>query len=110
PRPATQSSQKWLPVAITANHTQAGQTIQKSFAHQRRQRIASTVPTINESAAWRLGIAAYGLAASWTTPSGCEAAKPTPSMRGGAIGMKTYPIRPSTLASRIVLRNRMKAG
>ena len=33
--PATQSSQKWLPVAITENQTQAGQTAQSAFAHQR---------------------------------------------------------------------------
>ena len=29
-----QSSQKWLPVAITANQTQAGQIAQIAFAHQ----------------------------------------------------------------------------
>ena len=34
--PARQSSQKWLPVAITANQTQAGQTNQNTFAHQCR--------------------------------------------------------------------------
>ena len=33
--PATQSSQKWLPVAMTANQTHAGQTIQNAFTHQR---------------------------------------------------------------------------
>ena len=53
-----QSSQKWLPVAMTENQTHTGQSAQKSFAHQRRQTNASTTPTISASAAWRLGIAA----------------------------------------------------
>ena len=49
-----------------------------------------TTPTISESQAWRLGIAAYGFAASWTSAVACAlSTKPTPSMRGGAIGTKT---------------------
>ena len=56
--PAMQSSQKWLPVAITANQTQAGQAAQKAFAHQLRQTEKRTTPTISASAACRLGIAA----------------------------------------------------
>ena len=34
--PARMSSQKWLPVAITANQTHAGQSSQSAFAHQWR--------------------------------------------------------------------------
>ena len=56
--PAMQSSQKWLPVAITANQTQAGHAAQIAFAHQRRQTEKRTTPTISASAACRLGIAA----------------------------------------------------
>jgi len=87
--PAMQSSQKWLPVAMTANQTHAGQTTHSAFAHQLRQTEKRTTPTISASAAWRLGIAAYGLAARLTRPSRCESAKPRPRSRGGAVGMTT---------------------
>ena len=66
--PARMSSQKWLPVAITANQTQAGHSSQNAFAHQCRQTSAIEMPTISASAACRLGIAAYGFAASWIRP------------------------------------------
>ena len=66
--PARMSSQKWLPVAITANQTQAGQSSHSAFAHQCRQTSAIEIPTISASAACRLGIAAYGFAASWISP------------------------------------------
>ena len=48
--PARQSSQKWLPVAITANQTQAGQSAQNAFAHQCLQTRRARSPTISESA------------------------------------------------------------
>ena len=86
--PAMQSSQKWLPVAITQNQTQAGQAAQKAFAQGLRQTEKRTTPTISASAACRLGIAAYGLAARLTRPSRCSSTKPSPSSRGGAVGMK----------------------
>ena len=92
--PATQSSQKWFPVAITANQTQAGQAIQNAFAHQCFATPARTMPTMSESHACRLGIAAYGFAASWTRPSVWSFAKPTPSSRGGAIGIEDVADRP----------------
>src|SRR4051794_12783313 len=66
------------------------------------------MPTINASAACRLGIAAYGFAIAaiapveWLTPS----TKPYDSnIHGGAVGTRTYPTSPITFASRIVLRN-----
>ncbi len=55
------SSQKWLPVAITANQTQGDQASQSTFAQRRRTTVAITTLTIRASSACRLGIAAYGL-------------------------------------------------
>ena len=66
--PATTSSQKWLPVAITANQTHAGQASQIAFAHERRTTVAITTPTISASAECRLGIAAYGFDANSISP------------------------------------------
>ena len=44
PMPAAMSSQKWLPVAMTANHTQLGQSVQSTFSqrlcHERGEREA----------------------------------------------------------------------
>ena len=56
--PATTSSQKWLPVAITANQTHAGQRIQTAFQTGRLTTDARMTPAISASAACRLGIAA----------------------------------------------------
>src|SRR5437016_7902354 len=92
--PARTSSQKWFPVAMTENQTQSGQSAQTAFANQLRQTAKRTTPTISASAAWRLGIAAYGLAKKLTKPlpwvrlANCEsvAAKPTTgNSRGGAV-------------------------
>src|SRR5436309_6431722 len=103
--PATQSSQKWFPVAITENQTQEGQSSQSAFAHQRRQIIASVIPTISASAEWRLGIAAYGFEASsmrllpWFRPPNPARVSPKPKVgkyRGGAVGRATYPASPIT--------------
>ena len=58
------SSQKWFPVAITANQTHAGQSSQRVFDHHRRHTRNMLRPTISASAACRLGIAAYGFAAN----------------------------------------------
>src|SRR6266542_6239921 len=58
--PARTSSQKWFAVASTQNQTQAGQTAQIAFDHQCRQAPKSAMLTIRASAAWRLGIVAYG--------------------------------------------------
>ena len=88
--PATQSSQKWLPVAITANQTQAGQTTQNAFAHQLRQTPKSTIADdqgVGRVQARHRGIGVRGeldeaVADGWST-------KPRPSSRGGAVGMKT---------------------
>src|SRR5256885_16542033 len=66
--PARTSSQKWFPVAMTENQTQSGQSAQTAFANQLRQTAKRTTPTISASAAWRLGIAAYGLAKKLTKP------------------------------------------
>jgi hypothetical protein len=68
PTPATTSSQKWFAVAITLNHTHAGQSAQATFATGLRQTKASETPTIRASAACRLGIAAYGFDASSIRP------------------------------------------
>src|ERR1022692_91913 len=97
PMPAITSSRKWLAVAITQNHTQTGQRAQKILAHQCLQTEKSTTPTISESAACRLGIAAYGLLASemraepWLRPLIESSASPKPKLpniRGGAVGLK----------------------
>ena len=74
---------------MTQNQTQAGQTAQSAFAHQCRETANRTTPTISASAAWRLGIAAYGLAASWTSPSVVDSVDEADAgnIRGGAVGM-----------------------
>src|SRR5213592_5269577 len=96
--PASTSSQKWLPVAMTENQTQSGQSAQTAFANQLRQTAKRTTPTISASAAWRLGIAAYGLAKKLTKPlpwlrlANCESVSSKPksgNMRGGAVGSST---------------------
>src|SRR5687768_3515112 len=96
--PAAMSSQKWLPVAITLNQTQAGQASQSAFVHVCFTAAAITSPTISASAEWRLGIAAYGLAAKSTTLELCviEACSASVSVnpacgniRGGAVGSVT---------------------
>jgi hypothetical protein len=87
-----------LPVAITANQTQAGQSSHSTFDHQRRQTSAMEMPTIRASAACRLGIAAYGLAASWTRPlpwlsvpmfASVSGNPKVGNIRGGAVGTTT---------------------
>ncbi len=96
--PATTSSQKWLPVAITANQTHAGQASQNAFAHDLRTTVAITTPTISASAECRLGIAAYGFDASstrplpWLGPPKVDSVSTKPSsgnIRGGAVGSIT---------------------
>ena len=95
--PPSTSSQKWLPVAITVNQTHAGQTIQTALRIRLRHSPASVIPTMSASAACRLGIAAYGLAASctsplpWLRPPSCESESAKPAsgnIRGGAVGMR----------------------
>ena len=54
------SSQKWLPVAITANQTHGAHASHSTFAQRRRTSVAMTTLTISASSACRLGIAAYG--------------------------------------------------
>src|SRR5919201_566529 len=115
--PAKTSSQKWLPVAITENQTHAGQRAQNAFAIQLRQTTKRTTPTINASAACRLGIAAYGLATKlisplpWLRLANCESVSSKPrsgNILGGAVGRSTYPTSPITFASRIAFRKRVK--
>ena len=96
--PTAMSSQKWLPVAMTLNQTQAGQASQSAFAHGRRTTSAIVTPTISASAECRLGIAAYGFdetataALEWLIVE-CSASvswKPAPgNIRGGAVGTST---------------------
>src|SRR3954453_8603656 len=116
--PATTSSQKGLPVAITANQTQTGQSSQRTFNNRRCVTDARTTPTMSASAAWRLGIAAYGFDASstrplpWLRPPSCPSVSVKPmdvKKRGGAVGSNTYLMRPSTFASRTLLRKRVNA-
>ena len=96
--PPTKSSQKWLPVAITLNQTQAGQSSQSTLATLLRQTEESTSPTISASAACRLGIAAYGLAANSTSPlpwlswpkfESVSLKPKSGNIRGGAVGSST---------------------
>ena len=92
------SIQKWLPVPMTTNHTQTGQSSQRIFAGSDFTGVASTMPTISASAAWRLGTAAYGFDASCTTMLPCEMPPKSASestkpklgnIRGGAVGSST---------------------
>src|SRR4051812_42386623 len=96
--PARMSSQKWLPVDMTENQTQAGHSAQISFDHQCRQTITIVMPTMSASAECSDGMAAYGLAASWTrplpwlTPPMLDMTSRNPNvgnMRGGAVGTTT---------------------
>ena len=66
--PAAMSSQKWFAVAITENQTQAGQASQSAFAQRLLTMRAIVMPTMSASAAWMLGIAAYGFDASSMSP------------------------------------------
>src|SRR5579859_888672 len=89
--PATTSRRKWLAVARTQNQTQAGQSAQTAFFHQWRESATRKTPTMSASAAWRLGMAAYGFARAasapfeWLTPSW----KYVVNIHGGAVGHKT---------------------
>src|SRR5690348_15829869 len=73
--PVITSRTKWLAVARTQNHTQTGHRAQRVFTHQRRETATRTTQTMSASAAWRLGMAAYGFAkvarepSEWLTPS-----------------------------------------
>ena len=96
--PAATSSQKWLPVAITANQTHGAQASQSTFAHRRRTTVAMTTLTIVASSACRLGIAAYGLEAKatkveeWLTVECAASVSVNPAsgnIRGGAVGSRT---------------------
>ena len=77
-------------VAITQNQTQSGHSAQSAFAQIVRDDTTRKKPTMSASAAWRLGIAAKGLAnalsapVEWLTPS----TKPyDANIHGGAVGM-----------------------
>ena len=86
--PARQSSQKWLPVAITANQTQAGQSAQSAFAHQLRQTREehdADDQRVGRVQARHRGVRVGG---RLTSPSRCWLMKPSPSIRGGAVGKK----------------------
>jgi hypothetical protein len=83
---------------MTANPTQIGHTSHNAFARRERTNPNMTIPTISASIAWRLGIAAYGLAAkairplSWLIDEYWESVSTKPhsgNMRGGAVGMRT---------------------
>ena len=84
---------------MTENQTQAGQSEPEHLATQRaRQTPNMTMPTMNASIACRLGIAAYGFAASairplsWLTPEYCASVSTKPQLgniRGGAVGTRT---------------------
>ena len=96
--PAATSSQKWLPVAITANHTHGAHASQRAFAHQRRTTVPMTTLTISASSACRLGIAAYGFEAKatkveeWLTVECAASVSTNPAsgnIRGGAVGTST---------------------
>src|SRR5919198_2671599 len=107
--PASTSSQKWLPVAMTANQTQEGHNAQTALANQLRQTAKRTTPTISASAACRLGMAAYGLATKlirplpWFRLANWDSVSSKPragDIRGGAVGSRTYPTSPITFANR----------
>src|SRR5437868_2175483 len=89
--PARTSSRKWFAVARTQNQTQAGQSAQRAFVHQRRQIDTRNTSTMSASAECRLSMAAYGLARAaraqfeWFTPSW----KYVVNIQGGAVGQTT---------------------
>ena len=64
PTPATMSSQKWLPVAMTENQTHVGQSVQRIAAQRLLTSVAMAKPMISASAACTLGMAAYGFEAA----------------------------------------------
>src|SRR3954464_230006 len=95
---------------MTQNQTQTGQSAQSALAQIVREVETRNQPTISASAACRLGIAAYEFpsvcssALEWLTPS----TKPSAgNIHGGAVGTSQKPRRPTTFASRIVLRKRL---
>src|SRR2546425_12984504 len=109
--PATTSSQKWLPVAMTANHTHAGQSSQTTFQIGRLTTDARMTPAMRASAACRLGMAAYGFDASsmrplpWFSPPNWVSVSVKPievNSRGGGGGRETQTNRTSTCAGRNV--------
>ena len=80
----------------------------KAFASRERTRPNMTIPTISASMEWRLGIAAYGFAAkaisplSWLSDEYCPRVSTKPhsgNIRGGAVGMTTYPTSPTRFAA-----------
>ena len=92
------SSQKWLPVAITANQTHGAHASQSTFAQRRRTTVAMTTLTISASSACRLGIAAYGFdenatkVEEWLTVECAASVSVKPAsgnIRGGAVGSST---------------------
>jgi hypothetical protein len=86
-----------LPLARTTNTTQTGQRTHSVRIARRRVSDARKMPVRSASAAWTLGIAAYGFAANASKPAawrggGCpESAfvNPRPEKtRGGAVGTR----------------------
>jgi hypothetical protein len=106
-----------LPVPITVKQTQSGQSMNRPFSQRVLTTDASIRPMRSESAACRLGIAAYGFDPSCTSPLlwlienvFSVSTKPrSGNMRGGATGIATKPTRPITFASMIVFRHFAKA-
>ena len=83
---------------MTQNQTQSGHSAQTRRSHLRRVTVMSMIATMSASAAWRLGIAAYGFGATSTRPLPwfIELMLPRVSMkpsdwniRGGAVGRRT---------------------
>src|SRR3954451_22993749 len=98
---------------MTQNQTQSGQKAHSTFAQIVREVVTRNQATISASAAWRLGIAAYEFprvcrsALEWFPPSTNPLSG---DIHGGAVGMSQKPRSPTMFASRIVLRNRLKAS
>src|SRR4026209_575549 len=94
-----------------------GQASHTAFAMRERTRPNMTTPTMSASIACRLGIAAYGFAAKamrpleWFTDEYCPSVSTKPhsgNIRGGAVGMKTYPRSPTRFAKISQLRKPAK--
>jgi hypothetical protein len=61
-----------LPVASTAKKTTSGQQPHSTVATRLALAAARKIPIRSASAAWMLGIAAYGLAANAIRPPACS--------------------------------------
>src|ERR1700675_2497450 len=102
---------------MTENATHTGQAAQSALAIRERTSPNITIPTIRASIECRLGIAAYGFDANemrpllWLIDENWPSVSTKPhsgNIRGGAVGITTYPTSPIRLATMSQFRNAVK--